>query len=223
MPKLGDIFPNFTKDTTQGELNFNDWAGDSWVCFCSHPADFTPVCTTELGHLTKIFGEFEKRNTKVMALSCNPVESHKAWEKDIQVIAGTEGAAFPYPIVDDTDRSLAIELGMLDPDEKDAAGAPMTARAVFLVSPEKKIKAQILYPASTGRNFVEIIRCLDSLQMTVSHKVATPVNWTHGDECMVLPSIKQEDVAALFPKGHRIADVPSGKGYMRFTPDPTTK
>eukprot|EP00040_Diaphanoeca_grandis_P001764 m.19474 g.19474 ORF g.19474 m.19474 type:complete len:223 (-) comp12474_c0_seq1:177-845(-) len=217
---LGDAFPNFEKDSSEGTIKFYDFLGDSWGVFCSHPDDFTPVCTTELGYLTKIMPEFTKRNVKVCAISCNDVESHKNWLADIQEIAGTKGS-FPYPIVADPDRALATELGMIDPVEKDAKGMPMTCRAVFIVGADKKVKASILYPASTGRNFDEVIRIIDSLQLTAYKKVATPVNWKSGDECMVLPSIKQEDVEGLFPKGHRIAKVPSGKSYMRFTPDPS--
>jgi len=220
MVKLGDAFPNFTKDSTEGPITFNEWAGDSWVCFCSHPADFTPVCTTELGLLTKIMPEFTKRNTKVIALSCNPVDSHVQWQADIMKHSGSAGA-FPYPIVDDTSRELAVELGMVDPEEVSATGAPMTCRAVFIISPDKKVKLSILYPASCGRNFDEVLRALDSLQMTVKHKVATPVNWVKGGECMVVPSVKDADMAALFPLGVRIEAVPSGKGYLRFTPDPS--
>eukprot|EP00037_Helgoeca_nana_P015159 m.141874 g.141874 ORF g.141874 m.141874 type:complete len:223 (+) comp22889_c0_seq1:306-974(+) len=217
---LGATFPNFTKPTSDGDLTFYDYMGDSWCILCSHPDDFTPVCTTELGHLTKIMPEFERRNVKVIALSCNTTESHKAWIPDVQKVAGTEGP-FPYPIIADTDRDLATQLGMLDPEEKDAKGAPMTCRAVFIISPDKKLKLSILYPASTGRNFDEVLRVIDSLQLTAYKKVATPVNWKHGDECMVVPSVKQEDVAGLFPKGHRIEEVPSGKAYLRFTPDPS--
>jgi len=217
---LGDAFPNFKKDTSQGEIQFYDWAGESWVCFCSHPADFTPVCTTELGALAKLVPEFAKRNTKVIALSCDTAESHRAWLADIQAHSDTDGD-FPYPIIDDSDRQLATQLGMLDPDEKDAAGAPMACRAVFLLSPDKKTKLSILYPASTGRDFNEILRALDSLQLTAYKKVATPVNWSKGKECMVLPSVKDAECAGLYPKGHRKDAMPSGKGYMRFTPDPT--
>ena len=170
-----------------------------------------PHCT---GLLTKIMPEFTKRNTKVIALSCNPVDSHVQWQADIMKHSGSAGA-FPYPIVDDTSRELAVELGMVDPEEVSATGAPMTCRAVFIISPDKKVKLSILYPASCGRNFDEVLRALDSLQMTVKHKVATPVNWVKGGECMVVPSVKDADMAALFPLGVRIEAVPSGKGYLR--------
>lgn len=174
------------------------------------------------GLLTKIMPEFTKRNTKVIALSCNPVDSHVQWQADIMKHAGSAEGAFPYPIVDDTTRELAVELGMVDPEEVSATGAPMTCRAVFIISPDKKVKLSILYPASCGRNFDEVLRALDSLQMTVKHKVATPVNWVKGSECMVVPSVKDADMAALFPLGVRVEAVPSGKGYLRFTPDPST-
>jgi len=215
------VFPDFKKETSEGPIaSFHAWKGDSWAMFCSHPADFTPVCTTELGELAKRMPQFTERNCKIIALSVNDTESHAGWITDIKDHSGCPGV-FPYPIIADTDRSLMHSLGMIDDAEVDAAGNPMTCRAVFIVGPDHKLKLSVLYPASCGRNFDELIRVLDSLQMTVKHKVATPVNWKKGDECMVVPGVKTEDIPALFPKGHRIAKMPSGKGYMRFTPDPS--
>jgi len=219
---LGDTFPNFDKDTSDGKINFYEWAGPtSWVCFVSHPADFTPVCTTELGALAKLVPEFAKRNCKVIAISCNDADSHAAWAKDILAFnEDTTTKSFPFPIVADQNRELAKALGMIDPEEVDSKGLPMTCRAVFIVSPDKKVKLSILYPATTGRNMPEILRVLDSLQLTAYDKVATPVNWKSGENCMVLPSIKSEDLKATYPKGVRIVELPSGKQYLRYTPDP---
>ncbi|EGD82489.1 glutathione peroxidase [Salpingoeca rosetta] len=219
MPNLGDVFPDFEADTTEGPIKFHDWLGDSWGLLFSHPADFTPVCTTEMGAMAKMKPEFDKRNCKLIGLSCDPVDSHKAWSKDVCDYASC-GASLPFPIIADDKRELAVKLGMLDPDEKDKDGMPLTARAVFIVCPHKRLKLSLLYPASTGRNIPELLRVLDSLQLTVDHKVATPANWKDGDDCMVVPSIKPEDEAKMFPKGVKARDVPSGKRYLRFTPQP---
>jgi len=216
---LGDVFPNFEADSTDGKLKFHDFVGDGWAILFSHPADYTPVCTTELGEANKLAGEFTKRNVKMVALSCDSVEDHKGWSKDIIAYTGCD--SFKFPIIADKSRELAIALGMVDPVEKDGSGMPLTCRAVFIVGPDKKLKLSMLYPATTGRNFNEILRVIDSLQMTVTKKVATPVNWKHGDKCMVIPSVKPEEHAALFPKGVEVKELPSGKGYLRFTPDPT--
>lgn len=216
---LGDVFPNADVETTKGNFKLHDYIGDGWLLFFSHPADFTPVCTTELGTLIKLLPEFEKRKAKVIALSCDDVASHNAWSKDVNAQAGCSDDALPYPIIADNKRELAVALGMIDPLEKDAAGLPLTARAVFIVSPDKKLKLSILYPATTGRNFDEVLRVLDSLQLTLNKKVATPANWRNGGECMVLPSVSKDDAAKLFPQ-HRVAEVPSGKQYLRFTPQP---
>ena len=215
---LGDTFPDYTFDTTEGTINFHDWLGDSWGIFFSHPADFTPVCTTELGVVASLIPEFQKRNVKVIALSCDPVDSHKNWIKDIQAYNGLNDG-WPYPIISDPHREIAVKLGMLDPAEKDKAGLPLTARAVFIIGADKKVKLSILYPATTGRNFDEILRVVDSLQLTAFKKVATPANWQNGGQCMVLPTVTPEDAAKLFPE-HKVASVPSGKPYIRVTPQP---
>lgn len=218
MPNLGDVFPDFTADTNKGPIQFHKAIDNSWAILFSHPADYTPVCTTELGEVLRFCnnGEFAKRKCKVFALSCDSAESHCGWQKDVQAHSGLTGD-FPYHIIADEKRELAVKLGMVDPDEKDGAGMPLTCRAVFIIGPDKKLKLSILYPATTGRNFNEILRVLDSLQLTSIKKVATPVNWTPGKECMVVPSVSDEDAATLFPK-HRKVTVPSGKGYLRFTP-----
>lgn len=215
---LGEIFPNFTADTTKGKLSFHDFLGNNWGVLFSHPADFTPVCTTELGAVAKLIPEFKKRDVVVAALSCDPVESHNGWIKDIQSYSGLNDE-FPYPIISDPDRELAIQLGMLDPDEKDKAGLPLTCRAVFIIGPDKKLKLSILYPATTGRNFDEVLRVIDSLQLTAYKKVATPANWNDGGECMVLPNVSEGDAKKLFPL-HRTVEVPSQKKYIRVTPQP---
>jgi len=216
MPNLGDIMPDFTAQTSEGEIKFHDWLDNSWAIFFSHPADFTPVCTTELGKAQTLVPEFQKRGVKMVALSCDGVESHKAWINDIKHYTNNQ---FDFPIISDPKRELAVLFGMIDPDEKDAAGLPLTARAVFIIGPDKKLKLSLLYPATTGRSFNEILRVIDSLQLTASKKVATPVEWVPGGEAMVVPSVKAEDVPALFPKGIREDGVPSGKHYMRFTTD----
>lgn len=228
MVNLGDIFPDFEADSSQGTINFHKYIGDSWAILFSHPADYTPVCTTELAEVCKLGPEFNKRNCKLLALSCDDSESHRGWQKDVLAYRAGEGKGvakgaaegeFPYPIIADEKRELAVKLGMVDPDEKDKAGLPLTCRAVFVIGPDKKLKLSILYPATTGRNFDEIVRVLDSLQLTATKKVATPVNWKSGGDCMVLPSISDDDAKKMFPD-HRKLDVPSGKGYLRMTPQP---
>nr|CAC38779.1 glutathione peroxidase [Suberites domuncula] len=216
MPNLGQIFPNFEADTTEGPIKFHDWLGDGWGILFSHPADFTPVCTTELGTVAKLVPEFQKRNVKVIAISCDPVDSHKTWIKDIESYGKL--SSFGYPIIADKNRELAVQFGMLDPEEKDKAGLPLTARAVFIIGPDKKLKLSLLYPATTGRNFDEILRVVDSLQLTAYKKVATPANWKNGEKCMILPSVSKED-AEKFP-GYETADVPSGKKYIRLADQP---
>lgn len=218
---LGDIFPNFTANTTVGEIDFHKWLGDSWGILFSHPSDFTPVCTTELARVLTLLPEFTKRNTKVIGISCDSIESHLEWCKDIQHYAGCAvGGEFPYPIIEDEGRELAIKLGMLDKDERDAEGMPLSARAVFIVDSSKKFRLQILYPATTGRNFDEILRVLDALRLTDNAKVATPVDWKMGDDCMVLPIVPQDQIAETFPQGVKEVSLPSGKSYLRRTPCP---
>jgi 1-Cys peroxiredoxin 6 len=215
MPNLGDVMPNFTADTSDGPMEFHKYIEGSWAILFSHPADYTPVCTTELSQAQLLKPQFDKRGVKMAALSCDSAESHRGWICDLKKYT----KEFHYPIIDDQKRELATKLGMLDPDEKDAAGMPLTARAVFIIGPDKKLKLSFLYPATTGRNFAEIIRVIDSLQLTATKKVATPVNWTPGMEAMVVPSVKPEDVHTIFPGGVRQDSMPSGKGYMRFTGD----
>ncbi|KFM68234.1 Peroxiredoxin-6, partial [Stegodyphus mimosarum] len=218
MVNLGDIFPDFAAETTEGTIKFHDWINDAWAILFSHPADFTPVCTTELGQVAKLAPEFEKRGVKLIALSCDNVESHKKWIEDIKAYACLKGDGFPYPIISDEKRELAVSLGMVDPDEKDKAGLPLTCRAVFIIGPDKRLKLSMLYPASTGRNFDEVLRVVDSLQLTHNKNVATPVDWKQGGDCMVLPNIKNEDLPKLFPKGVTVKELPSGKPYLRITP-----
>lgn len=218
MVNLGDVFPNFSADSTIGPMKYHDYIGDGWGIVFSHPADYTPVCTTELGRVAQLTPEFTKRNCKLVAISCDSVEDHKGWIKDIQAYNNLEGD-FPYPIVADEKRELAVGLGMVDPDEKTAAGIPLTCRAVFIVGPDKKLKLSILYPATTGRNFNEVLRVLDSLQLTATKKVATPADWKDGGHCMVIPSISSDQAKTLFPD-HKVHDLPSKKQYLRTTPQP---
>lgn len=220
MVNLGEVFLNFTADTTIGRIQFHDWLGESWGILFSHPADFTPVCTTELAQVLKMLPEFRARNVKVIALSCDSVASHNAWTADLKSYAGVNDDGFPYPIIADEGRELAVQLGMLDPNEIDANGIPLTCRAVFLIDPSKKLRMSILYPATSGRNFNEILRIIDSIQLTEKHKVATPVNWQMGGDCMVLPTLSTEAAKTLFPKGFSVTQVPSGKEYIRITPQP---
>jgi len=219
MVNLGDVFPNFKANTTAGEIQLHDWLGDKWGILFSHPADYTPVCTTELGRVGQLAPEFEKRDVKLIGLSCDNVTSHSGWSKDIQAFADLKGD-FPYPIISDERRELAVQLGMVDPVEKDKQGMPLTCRAVFIIGPDKTLKLSMLYPATTGRNFDEILRVVDALQLTAKKQVATPADWKVGQECMVLPTIKSEQIPDLFPLGVRIHPVPSKKEYLRFTPQP---
>ncbi|XP_067662402.1 peroxiredoxin-6-like [Haliotis asinina] len=216
MVNLGDVFPNFQVDSTAGRIDFHEWLGNSWAILFSHPADYTPVCTTELGRVVQLVPEFQKRGVKLIALSCDDVESHKGWSKDVLAYV-KETKDFPYPIISDKDRSLAVKLGMVDPDEKDSAGMPLTCRAVFIIGPDKKLKLSFLYPATTGRNFNEILRVIDSLQLTATKKVATPVDWKAGDKCMVVPSLSNDEAKKMFPD-MTVVELPSGKQYVRMTP-----
>ncbi|AFD07804.1 peroxiredoxin [Solitalea canadensis] len=206
--KLGDIAPNFKAQTTEGEIDFHDYLGDSWGVFYSHPADYTPVCTTELGRTAQLKSEFDKRNVKVIAISVDPLESHIGWINDINETQNTE---VNFPIIADPNKDVANLYGMIHPKASDT----LTVRSVFVIGPDKKIKLTLTYPASTGRNFYEILRVIDSLQLTANHSVATPVDWKDGDDCIIVNSIPTEDVPAKFPKGHRIV-----KPYLRYTPQP---
>ena len=207
--KLGTTAPDFTQKSTEGDISFHQWAGDSWVVFFSHPADFTPVCTTELGMVAKLKAKFDQRNTKVLALSIDPLDSHLKWVKDIE---STQGVALNYPIIADEDSSVANAYGMIHPE----ANAKVTVRSVFFIDPAKKVRATLTYPPATGRNFDEILRVLDGLQLTDNYSVATPANWKDGDDVVIVPSITDPEViAAKFPKGHT-ALTP----YLRMTPQP---
>ncbi|MGF1464948.1 MAG: peroxiredoxin [Sandaracinaceae bacterium] len=207
--QLGQIAPDFTQDSTDGPISFHEWAGNSWVVFFSHPADFTPVCTTELGMVAKMKGDFDKRNAKVLALSVDPVESHRGWIGDIEE---TQKTTMNFPIIADHDSKVAKLYGMIHPE----ADAKLTVRSVFFIDPAKKVRAMITYPPATGRNFDEVLRVLDGLQLTDSHSVATPANWTDGDDVVIVPSLKDEAVLKeKFPKGYTEL-----KPYLRMTPQP---
>jgi len=208
MLQLGDIAPNFKAQTSVGELDFYEYLGDSWGVLFSHPADYTPVCTTELGRTASLKAEFDKRNVKVMALSVDTVESHKGWINDINE---TQHVQVDFPIIADKDKSISEAYGMLHPN----ASATLTVRSLFIIAPDKTVKLMIVYPASTGRNFVEILRVIDSLQLTANYSVATPADWKDGEDCVVVPAIKTEDIPAKFPKG--FTEV---KPYLRMTPQP---
>ena len=216
--RLGQAFPAIVAPSTEGCLDLHSYWGDGWGILFSHPADFTPVCTTELGAVANYMAEFTKRNVKLCAISCDPVAQHIEWTTDICAHAGI--SALGFPIIADEDRKIATQLEMLDPAETNAAGMPMPARAVFVVKPDKTLALLILYPATTGRNFDELLRCVDSLQLTADYSVATPANWVHGDNVMITPAVKPEDTAAKFPKGFEVLPVPSGKAYLRITPQP---
>ncbi|HEY9644753.1 MAG TPA: peroxiredoxin [Chroococcidiopsis sp.] len=206
--QLGDTVPNFTQKSSEGEINFYDWAGDSWVVLFSHPADYTPVCTTELGEVSRLKPEFDKRGAKVIALSVDDEESHKGWIGDIEE---TQKTTLSYPILADDDKSVSDLYGMIHPN----ANAKLTVRTVFVIDPNKKLRLSITYPPSTGRNFEEILRVIDSLQLTDNYGVATPVNWKDGEDVVVVPSISTEEAKQKFPKG-----VTEIKPYLRMTPQP---
>ena len=212
--KIGDEAPNFTANTTVGEINFHDWLGDDWGVLMSHPADFTPVCTTEIGRVANLKEDFSQRNVKVLVLSVGtkpgltPLESHTEWIKEVNE---TQGASVDFPLIEDPDKEIANSYGMIHPNASDT----LTVRSVFIIGPDKKVKLVISYPASTGRNFVEILRVIDSLQLTAEYQVATPVDWKHGEDCIVIPAVPTEDIPGKFPKGHTIV-----KDYLRTTPQP---
>lgn len=206
--RLGDIAPDFEAETSQGKIKFHDWLGDSWGILFSHPADFTPVCTTELGTVANYYPEFEKRNVKVIALSVDGVDSHMEWIKDINE---TQKTTVNFPIIADEDKHVAELYNMIHPN----ASESFTVRSVFIIGPDKKVKLTLTYPASTGRNFDELLRVIDSLQLTAKYSVATPANWKDGDKVVISTSIKDEDIAAKFPKGYERV-----KPYLRMTPQP---
>ena len=206
--RLGDEAPDFTADTTEGKINFHEWMGNNWAVLFSHPADFTPVCTTELGYTAKLKDEFAKRGVKVMALSVDGIESHQNWIKDIEE---TQNVTMNFPIIADPEKKVAELYDMMHPN----ASEKFTVRSVFIIGPDKKVKATITYPPSTGRNFNEILRVIDSLQLTANYSVATPVNWQEGEDVVIAPAISDEDAATKFPKGFKRI-----KPYLRMTPQP---
>ena len=207
--RLGDTAPDFTQDSNEGPIRFYEWAGDSWVVLFSHPKDFTPVCTTELGYTAKLKSEFAKRNAKVLALSVDPVDSHKGWINDINE---TQNTKVNFPILADPDRKVSTLYDMIHPNASDS----FTVRSVFIIDPKKKVRLTITYPASTGRNFDEILRVIDSLQLTDNYSVATPVNWKQGEDVVIVPSLQDPEVIKQkFPKGYKAL-----KPYLRMTPQP---
>jgi alkyl hydroperoxide reductase subunit AhpC len=214
---IGDKAPDFEAQTTEGKIKFHDWVGDSWAVLFSHPKDFTPVCTTELGRMAKLKPEFDKRNTKIIGLSVDPVDRHADWAKDIEE---TQGAKPNFPMIGDTDLSISKAWGMLpsnagDTSEGRTAATNQTVRNVYIIGPDKQIKLLIAYPMTTGRNFDEVLRVLDSLQLTAKHKVATPVDWKHGDDVIIAGSVSDDDAKKTYPNGWK-----SPKPYIRIVPQP---
>lgn len=215
--RINDIAPNFVAQTTEGEIDFHEWIGDKYAILFSHPKDFTPVCTTELGYMAGLKDEFEKRNTKVIGLSVDSVEDHGEWAKDIEE---TQGHAVNYPLIGDTELTVSKLYNMLPADEAGTsagrtAATNATVRTVFIIGPDKKIKLMLTYPMSTGRNFDEVLRVLDSIQLTARHQVATPVNWKPGEDCIIVPAVSDEEAKAKFPNGWKII-----KPYLRVVPQP---
>lgn len=206
--RIGDEAPDFTVETTEGQIKFHDWIGNGWAVLFSHPADYTPVCTTELGYMARIKPEFDRRNVKIIGISVDGLDDHKGWIQDINE---TQNTTVNYPMIADPDRKVATLYDMIHPN----ADNSLTVRSVFVIGPDKKIKLTLTYPASTGRNFDEILRAIDSLQLTAQHQVATPVNWKDGEDCVIVPSISNEEAEQKFPKGFRII-----KPYLRMTPQP---
>ena len=209
--RLGDTAPDFTAETTEGPINFHEWIGDSWAVLFSHPKDFTPVCTTELGECARLKPEFDKRNVKVIGLSVDPTDSHQRWAEDIRE---TQGTALNFPVIADPDKKVAELYDMIHPEISDI----FTVRSVYIIGPDKKIKLMITYPASTGRNFAEILRVIDSLQLTAKYSVATPVNWKDGDDVIIAPSVTDEAAKEKFPGGWKTV-----KPYLRIVPQPGKK
>jgi thioredoxin-dependent peroxiredoxin len=215
--RIGDEAPDFTADTTEGKIRFHEWIGDGWAILFSHPKDFTPVCTTELGYMAKLKPEFDKRNTKILGLSIDPVSDHVKWSKDIEE---TQGTKLNYPLIGDSDLQIAKLYDMIHPNASSSTG-PRTAadnatvRSVFVVGPDKKVKATLTYPMSTGRNFDEVLRLLDSIQLTAKHKVATPVNWKHGEDVIILASVPEDEAKQRFPEGWK-----APKPYLRIVKQP---
>ncbi|HEV2282337.1 MAG TPA: peroxiredoxin [bacterium] len=215
--QLGDTAPNFDADTTEGRISFHTWIGDAWAVLFSHPKDFTPVCTTELGYMAKLKPEFDRRNTKIIGLSVDPVENHAKWANDIKE---TQGAAPNYPMIGDTDLKVSKLYGMLPAStagtsEGRTPADNQTVRNVFVIGPDKKVKLIIVYPMSTGRNFDEVLRVLDSLQLTAKHKVSTPVNWKRGEDVIILPTVSDDEARKVYPQGWKAL-----KPYLRMVPQP---
>lgn len=207
--RLGDTAPDFTAETTEGTINFHDWIGGGWAILFSHPKDFTPVCTTELGYVARLSPEWKKRNVKVIGLSVDGVDDHKSWASDI---GETQGSAPDYPLIADPDHRVADLYGMMHPNED----ASFTVRTVFVIDSNKKVRLMITYPQTTGRNFDEILRVIDSMQLTDGYQVATPVNWKKGDDVIIIPAVSDDDAKGKFPKGWKAL-----KPYLRLTPDPS--
>ena len=206
--RIGDLAPNFQAETTMGKIDFHTWAGNQWVILFSHPKDYTPVCTTELGMAAKLKPEFDKRNVKLIGLSVDPLDSHEGWAKDIEE---TQGTAVNFPMIADADKKVSDLYDMIHPNASDT----FTVRSVYVIGPDKKVKLMITYPASTGRNFDEILRVIDSLQLTANYSVATPVNWKDGDDCIIVPAVTNEQAKEKFPAGWKEV-----KPYLRITPQP---
>ena len=207
--RLGDTAPDFTASSTQGEIKFHDWIGGDWAVLFSHPKDYTPVCTTELGAVARLKPEFDKRGVKAIGLSVDPLSDHEGWSKDIEE---TQGVALNFPLIADADRQVSNKYDMIHPN----ADNTLTVRSVFVIDSAKKVRLMLTYPASTGRNFDEILRTIDSLKLTSDHQVATPVNWKHGDDVIIVPAVTEEQAKAKYPKGWR-----QEKPYLRYVPDPT--
>ena len=206
--QLGDIAPDFEADTTEGRIRFHEWAGSSWIVLFSHPKNFTPVCTTELGYTAKLKPEFERRNVKAIGLSVDPLEAHGRWSDDIEE---TQGARPNFPLIADADRKVSDLYGMIHPNASDT----LTVRSVFVIGPDRKVKLTLTYPASTGRNFDEVLRVIDSLQLTAKHQVATPVNWKQGEDVIIVPAVSDEDARKKFPAGFKTV-----KPYLRTVAQP---
>jgi len=216
--RLGEVIPNVSVETTHGNFSLHEYFAGGWGILFSHPRDFTPVCTTELSEVQKFLPEFTKRGAKVLAVSCDDVPSHNKWIPDICAYSGA--TSIDYPIIGDEKREFATLFGMLDPEFKDDLGMPLTVRSVFIINPANKVALTITYPPPIGRNFVEIIRVLDALQLSATASIATPVNWKAGEPTVILPSVSSEDAVTKFPLGFTKIDLPSGKEYLRLTPDP---
>ena len=206
--RLGDTAPDFTAKTTEGEINFYEWMGDNWAILFSHPKDYTPVCTTELGMAAKLKPEFDKRGVKIIGLSVDPLDSHEGWADDIEE---TQGAKVNFPMIADGDRKISDLYDMIHPNASDTT----TVRSVFIIDPKKKVKLTLTYPASTGRNFNELLRVIDSLQLTANYSVATPANWENGDDCIIVPAVSDDEAREKFPAGFKTV-----KPYLRITPQP---